>query len=64
MLYMFQAVPPPTIRRSKTVYTASGICKLFVLLTAGTAQFQLTRDSGTQKKLDKYPMLCIQFLTS
>jgi len=25
MLYMFQAVPPPIFRSSKTVYTASGI---------------------------------------
>jgi hypothetical protein len=40
----------------KTVYTASGICQAF------SALFQLTHDSGKkQKKLDKYPMLCIQF---
>jgi hypothetical protein len=28
MLYMFQAVPPPIIRSSKTVHTASGICRV------------------------------------
>jgi hypothetical protein len=33
MLYMFQAVPPPIIRCSKTVYTASGtLSKLFYYL--------------------------------
>jgi hypothetical protein len=26
MLFMFQAVPPPIIRSSKTIHTASGIC--------------------------------------
>jgi hypothetical protein len=26
ILYMFQAVPPPIIRSSKTIHTASGIC--------------------------------------
>jgi hypothetical protein len=31
-------------------------------LTAIVSEFQLTHDSGKkQKKLDKYPMLCIQF---
>jgi hypothetical protein len=29
MLYMFQAVPPPIIRSSKTVYTASVTCQTF-----------------------------------
>jgi hypothetical protein len=29
MLYMFHAVPPPIIRSSKTVYTASGTCQTF-----------------------------------
>jgi hypothetical protein len=42
----------------KTVYTASGICRAFLhlttIVTVGTTQ--------KQKKLDKYPMLCIQFL--
>jgi len=37
----------------KTVYTASGICRAL-------SHSQLTHDSGKkQKKLDKYPMLCI-----
>jgi hypothetical protein len=50
MLYMFQAVPPPIIRRSK-LYTAI-VGELF----------HLTHDSGKkQKKLDKHPMLCIKF---
>ena len=49
----------------KTLYRASGICRGFILLTAILSElemFQLTQDSGKkQKKLDKYPMLCIQF---
>jgi len=48
----------------KTVYTASGICQVSWNWFADTHanQFQLTHDSGKkQKKLDKYPMLCIQF---
>jgi hypothetical protein len=48
----------------KTVYTSSGICGYFSASYRhrGTAQFQLTHDRGKkQKKLDKYPMLCIQF---
>ena len=33
MLYTFQAVPPPIIRNSKTVYTASGtVSKLYCYL--------------------------------
>jgi hypothetical protein len=50
MLYMFQAVPPPIIRSSN------------LLLTAIVSElFQLTHDSGKkQKKLDEYPMRCIQ----
>jgi hypothetical protein len=41
----------------KTVYTASGICRAF-----SANQSQLTHDSGKkQKKLDKYPMMCIQY---
>ena len=58
MLYMFQAVPQPIIR-SSNVYTQHRVfVELFVLLTA------VVSDSDTgkkQKKLDKYPMLCIQF---
>jgi hypothetical protein len=43
----------------KTVYTASGICLAFSIVTE---LFQLTHDSGKkQKKHDKYPMLCTQF---
>jgi len=46
----------------KTVYTTLGICRVFLLLTAIVSQFQLTHDSGKkQKKLDTYPVLCIQF---
>jgi hypothetical protein len=47
----------------KTIYTASGICRAFsVYYRYREMEFQLTHDSGkTQKKLDKYPMLCIQF---
>ena len=41
----------------KTVYTASGICRAFSV----SYRFR-ELDSGTkQKKLDKYPMLCLQF---
>jgi len=49
---MFQAVPPPIIRSSKTVHTASGICRACLLLPLATS------------KLDIYPMLCVQFLSS
>ena len=45
----------------KTVYTTSGICQA---LSASYIyrEFHLTHDSGKkQKKLDKYPMLCVQF---
>ena len=46
----------------KTVYTASGFCQVFLLLTAIMGEFQLTHVSGKkQKKLDIYPMLCLQF---
>ena len=59
---MFQAVPPPVIRRLK-LYTQHRIfVELFLLLTAIASEFQLTQNSGKkQKKLDKYPMLCIEF---
>jgi len=60
---MFQAVPPPIIRSSK-LYTQLGVfVELFLLLTAIVGElFQLTHNSGKkQKKLDKYPMLCLQF---
>jgi len=36
--------------------------ELFLLLIAIVTEFQLTPDSGKkQKKLDKYPLLCMQF---
>jgi hypothetical protein len=45
----------------KTVYTALGICRAFSA-SYRYCEFQLTQDSGKkQKKLKKYPMLCIQF---
>jgi hypothetical protein len=57
---MFQAVPPPIIESSK-LYTQHWVfVKLFLLLTAIVSEFHLTHDSGKkQKKLDKYPILCI-----
>jgi len=56
MLYMFQAVPPPIIRSSKLYTQHRVFVELFLLPTA------IVGDSGRkQKKLDKYPMLCIQF---
>jgi len=54
MPYMFQAVPPPIIRSSKTVYTASGISQACLLLPLAVAA----------SKLDIYPLLCVQFLSS
>jgi len=46
----------------KTVYAASGIGRVFLLLTAIVSEFQLTHNSGKkQKNLDKYLILCIQF---
>jgi len=45
----------------KTAYTASGICRAFSA-SYRYRESQLTHDSGKKKKkLDKYPMLCIQF---
>jgi hypothetical protein len=38
MLYMFQTVPPPIIRSSKTVHTASGFFFFFLLLTAAIVE--------------------------
>jgi hypothetical protein len=63
MLYMFQAVPPPIIRSSKLYTQHRVFVELFLPLTAIVSElFQLTHDSGKkQKKLNKYPMLCIQF---
>jgi len=46
----------------KTVYTASGFCRAFSASYRYLEQVKLTHDSGKkQKKLGKYPMLCIQF---
>jgi len=63
MLYMFQAVSPPIIRSSKLYTQHRVFVELFLLLTAIVSELErLTHDSGKkQKKLDKYPMLCIQF---
>ena len=66
MIYMFQAVSPPIIRSSKLYTQHRVFVELFLLLTASVSElerkFHLTHDSGKkQKKLDKYPMLCIQF---
>ena len=60
---MFQAVPVPIIRSSKLYTQHQVFAKLFLLLTAVVNELeQLTHDSGKkQKKLDIYPMLCIQF---
>jgi hypothetical protein len=41
MLYMFQAVPPPMLRSSKTIHTATGICY------AVTANFRCRGGVGT-----------------
>ena len=60
MLYMFQAVPPPIIRSSKTVYTPSGtLSDLFCWSSISS-----TTVAGTIKGLTKYPMLYIQFMSS
>jgi len=62
MLCIFQVVPLPIIRRSKLYTQHRVFVELFLLLTAIVSEFQLTHDSGKkQKKIDKYPMLCIQF---
>ena len=46
----------------KTVYTASGICRAFSASYRYRELEQITHDSGKkEKKLDKYPMPCIQF---
>jgi hypothetical protein len=59
---MFQAVSPPIIRSSKLHKQHRVFVEIFVLLTAIVGEFQLIHDSGKKKKkLDKYPMLCIQF---
>ena len=52
----------PSLRSSK-LYTQHRIfVEIFLLLTAIVSELELTHDSGKkQKKLDKYPMLCVQF---
>jgi hypothetical protein len=63
MLYMFQVVPPPIIRSSKLYTQYQVFVELFLLLPVIIGELvKLTNDSGKkQKKLDKYPMHCIQF---
>ena len=56
---MFQAIPPPIIRSSKLYTQYRVFVELYLLLTAIVSELEL--DSGKQKKLDKYPMLCTQF---
>jgi len=60
---MFQAVLPPIIRSSKLYTQHRVFVELFLLLTAIVSEMeQLTHDTcKKQKKLDKYPMLYIQF---
>jgi hypothetical protein len=59
---MFQGVPPPLIRSSKLYTQYRVFVEFFLLLTAIVSELELTRDNGKkQKKLDEYPMLCIQF---
>ena len=59
---MFQAVPPPIIRSSELYTQHRVFVDLFLLLTAIVSELELTHDSSKkQKKLDKYPMLCVQF---
>jgi len=59
---MFQAFPPPITRSSKLYTQHRVFVELFLLLTAVVSELELTHDSDKkQKKLDKYPMLCIQF---
>jgi len=58
MLHMFQAVPPSIIRSSKLYTQHRVFVELFLLLTAIVNELD---SSKKQKKLDKYPMLCIQF---
>jgi len=52
---MFQAVSPPIIRSSKTVRTASGICRACLLLLLAWVRFQLTHASGSSKQARHIP---------
>jgi hypothetical protein len=59
---MFQAVPPPIFRSSKLYTQHRVFVEIFLLLTAIVTELELNHDSGKkQKKLDEYPLLCIQF---
>jgi len=59
---MFQAVPPPIIRSSKLYTQHQVFVYLFLLLAAVVSELEFTHNSGKkQKKIDKYPMLYIQF---
>jgi hypothetical protein len=58
---MFQVVPLPIIRSSK-LYTQHRVFVVLLFLTATVVGLEPTHDSGKkQKKLHKYPTLCIQF---
>jgi len=59
MLYMFQAAPPPNIRSSRTVHTASGMCKACLLLPLAWVSSHTLVVAAS--KLDIYQMLCVQF---
>jgi len=54
---MFRAVPPPIIRSSKTVYTASGICRAF------TASYRLREWVGTASITNKKQRYTMVFIT-
>jgi len=57
MLHMFQAVRTPIIRSSKLYTQHRVFVELFLLLAAIVSEMGL----WFQAKLDKQPMLCIQF---
>jgi hypothetical protein len=66
MLYVFQAVLAPIIRSSKLYTQHRVFVEVFLFFTGIVVElelrFQLTHDSGKkQEKLEKYPMLYIQF---
>jgi hypothetical protein len=62
MLYMFQAVPPPIIRRSKLYIQHRVLVKTLLLPTAIVEKLELFHYSDRQQlRFDKYPMLYKQF---
>jgi len=70
---MFQTVSPPIVGSSKTVHTASGICESLLAATASVGELELRTKLSYQlsstlavaaSKLDIYPMLCVQSLSS